>query len=118
MSLNQLNQLNLRLIAWLIVAIVLLLLMSPMAWGEMGAAGAMTLREWRTLPSTGRIYSLLGAIALTDTLGIVCPVPIPIGEWEAALIHRALPETKPWIVVFTSLMDERGCRGIEEKPNA
>ena len=74
-------------------------------------AGEMTMAEWRLHNEAAQLHMLLGAIALTDKLDIVCPQPVTMAEWRAALQHRELPSAQPWIDALLQLMDERGCVG-------
>ena len=70
----------------------------------------MTLAEFRARTEQAQIYMVVGATALTDKLGIVCPPNgVAIGEWRAALRFRDFPVTQSWVEVLLQLMDERGC---------
>ena len=76
-----------------------------------GPAASMTVGEFRQRNEMARTYMVLGYLALTGHLEIVCPVAIPVAEWHAALMHRELDLTKPWAGVLLQLMSERGCEG-------
>ena len=78
-------------------------------------AGQMTLKDFRQRTEQVQTYMVLGAIALTSTLGIACPQAIPVGEWRAALAWRTADVQKPWIEILLELMDERGCKGAPVK---
>ena len=93
--------------------VLTLALASSPAWAQ--SAGEMTIKDFRLRNELSRASMVLGAIALTDKLGIVCPRAIPVGEWHAALVHRQLDETRPWVEVLLELMDERGCKGEQTK---
>ena len=72
--------------------------------------GAMTVEKFRTLDHTRQVSMIFGAIAITDTLGVLCPVPVTVGEFVAALTTRQLDVQRPWAAALTDLMDERGCK--------
>jgi hypothetical protein len=78
-------------------------------------AGSMTISDFRQRDESRQTYMVLGAIALTDKLDIVCPVMVTVAEWRAALVHRQFDVTRPWIDVLLELMDERGCAGKVQK---
>jgi hypothetical protein len=78
-------------------------------------AGSMTISEFRQRDEARQTYMVLGAIALTDKLDIMCPVMVTVAEWRAALVHRQFDVSRLWIDALLELMDERGCRGEEKK---
>ena len=82
------------------------------------AANLMSLSEFKQQPRSARIYMVLGALNVTNAVDIVCPVPVTVGELEAALMTRQLNEQRAWVLSMTDLMDERGCRAQGVKPDA
>ena len=82
------------------------------------AANLMSLAEFRQVHHSGRIFMVLGALNVTNAVDIVCPVPVTVGELEAALMTRKLDETRAWVLNMTDLMDERGCGAARVKPDA
>ena len=97
----------------MIVALMLTLALASDAWGQ--SAGSMTIADFRARDEARQTYMVLGAIALTDKLEIVCPQAIPVAEFRAALVHRVLDLARPWIEVLLELMDERGCKGEQKR---
>lgn len=97
-----------------VVAAAVLIAMALVMWATAATAktaGAMTLGEFRAHPESGQTYMVLGAIAVTDRLGVLCPQGIVVAEWRAALVHRSeLDEKQPWVEVLGALMDARGCK--------
>ena len=81
-----------------------------------GTGNLMTVAKFRVHERQARIYMVLGAMNVTNSVDLNCPVPVTVGELEAALMTRALPEDKPWVQAMVELMDERGC-GIEGVAN-
>ncbi len=101
----------------MLVAMVLTLALSAEgAWAQ--SADTMTVKDFRSRPEQAQVYMVLGAIALTSELDIVCPAEVTVGEWRAALVHRQLDVTRTWIRVLLELMDERGCKGQQVKGDA
>ena len=80
--------------------------------GVFGAtAGGLTLKQFRAMPAEQRSTLLAGAMAATEYVGMVCPEPQKtVGEYVAALTHRTLDESAPWIAYYFELVDEHGCR--------
>ena len=83
-------------------------------------ATTMTLQDWRTRTETARTYMVLGALALTRDLDVACPVPVTVGELEAAMrLREDLPLQQSWPLVMMQVLTERGCGSVEAvKPNA
>ena len=97
------------------VAVVVALMVAP---AHAQDAHTMTIAEFRARTEQAQVYMVLGAIALTGKLGIVCAQGVPVGEWRAALVHRTHAPAQPWIDVLIELMDERGCRVQTSKGDA
>ena len=96
----------------LVVAIGIILWTTQAAFG--GSAGSITLKQFRAYPEQARISLVMGAMATTEHAGLACPPPVmTVAEYAAALQYRVFDETKPWIVYYFQLIDERGCR-VEE----
>ena len=75
------------------------------------SADTMTIKDFRLRNEQAQTYMVLGFIALTGKLAIVCPQQVSVGEWRAALAYRNVDAAKPWVDVLLELMDERGCKG-------
>ena len=88
------------------------------AFGE--SAGSVTLKQFRLYPDQARTALVVGAMATTEHAGLVCPKPqMTAADYVTALQSRTFDETKPWILYYFQLIDERGCRVEEEgKPDA
>lgn len=98
-----------------VVALGLSTLLTVQTAGAASSADTMTIADFRGRNEQAQVYMVLGAIALTSRLDIVCPTQVTVGEWRAALAHRELDVTRSWIDVLLELMDERGCRGEQQK---
>jgi len=83
-----------------------------------GTAGSMTLDEFRKIPEAMRTAMVAGAMATTEHAGLRCPEPqTTVAEYVSALQWRILDASKPWITYYFMLVDQRGCRQIEEERN-
>ena len=85
------------------------LLYAGQAWAQ--PAETMTVQAFRARSELAQDYMVLGFVALTGKLQIVCPQPISVAEWRAALQYRPVDVQRPWVDVLLELMDERGCAG-------
>ena len=95
-----------------VVTLGLILWASTAAFG--GSAGSVTLKQFRAYPEQTRVSLVMGAMATTEHAGLACPPPVmTVAEYAAALQSRAFDETRPWIVYYFQLIDERGCK-VEE----
>ena len=91
------------------LAMASVLLTAPGAMAQ--SADTMTIKDFRARNEQAQTYMVLGFIALTAKLEIVCPQQVSVGEWRAALQYRPVSEQRPWVDVLLELMDERGCKG-------
>lgn len=83
-----------------------------------GQSEGMTLDQFKAHTHEARVYMVLGALSVTNAVNIVCPVQVTVAELEAALTYRVLPASDNWVLTMIHLMDERGCKGEEVKPDA
>jgi hypothetical protein len=87
-----------------------LLISALIAGAAFGASGdMMSVGVFRQHPHQARIYMVVGALNVTNSVDLVCPQPITVGELEAALVTRTLPTDKAWVQAMVELMSERGC---------
>ena len=84
----------------------------------LAANAQMTLAEFRLRNDTAQAYMIVGVIQLTNKLQIACAHEVTVGEYKAALKHRQLDVTQPWIDALIELMDERGCKVQTAKGDA
>ena len=81
-------------------------------------AGQLDLTTFKTLSPDAQRGAVLGAMAVTDQLGITCQFPGTVAEYRAALLYRPLDNARPWIEHLIGLMDERKCSARAVKPDA
>ena len=82
-------------------------------------AGQLDLAWFRAQTPDGQRGAVVGAMAVTDQLGITCAYPGTVGEYRAALLYRPLDVYKPWVEYLIMLMDERQCSAKSAtKPDA
>ena len=104
------------------LCVMLILWTTQAAFGE--TAGSITLKQFRAMPSSQRSTLIAGAMAATEHLGLICPEPQrTVGEYVAALTHRKLDDSTPWVAQYFTLADEHGCRvpeggGVDPKEGA
>ena len=91
----------------------LILLATQAAFGE--SAGAVTLKQFREYPMQTRIALVVGAMAVTEHAGMICPEPVMTAkEYVTALTHRTVNDSTPWIVLYFTIVDERRC-GVPQR---
>ena len=101
------------------LGILTLLATAVLAASAWGNAADMNVRQFRQHDQRARIYMVLGAMSVTNSVALVCPAPVTVAEIEAALMVRELQLDKTWVQAMIELMGERGCTvSSGEKPNA
>lgn len=93
---------------WIAALALTSALTAPSVWAD-DSAGSMTLKDFRARNDAAQTYMVLGALALTDRLGLACPHVVTVREWKAGLLRPDLDVTLPWVDMLGKLMDERGC---------
>lgn len=100
------------------LALATLTLLALFSAADAATGDMMDVRQFRLHGQQARIYMVLGALNVTNSVNLVCPSPVTVGELEAALMTRTLPLDKTWVQAMIELMGERGCSINASEPNA